>query len=206
MPSDPLFRDKFLRPELFLGETIRKTIQGKYLEKDENVQVLYRALVVAVDVKGGQLENPNGSGKVTHTVDGKSYDVQASAGPQNPKNSIKAKIITDGFDQFTHDDNIRTFWPFFPEHDSIPIKPGEYVYVIFEDPRMVHGLWVTKIPGMENVNFYRGSDVFQGGNGSSLASKYPDTANVGDGSQTEKLDDDQAALESNDDNNLSELF
>ena len=206
MASDPLFRDRFLRPELFLGELLRKGVQGAYREKDENVQVLYRALVAAVDVEGGKLENPSGAGKVTHVLDGRSFDVQATPGPINPRNSVKAKVISDGFDQFVHDENMRTFWPFFPEHDSIPIKPGEYVYVIFEDVRMEHGLWITKIPGMENVNYFKGSDVFSNSDNSNLSSRFSDTASVGDGSQDRDLNNDQSALESNQDSKLSDLF
>jgi hypothetical protein len=197
-------QDKFRRPEQFLSELLKKGAQGVFRESDEYTQFLFRAIVVAVDVNGGKIENPSGSGTLTHVMNSKSYDVKANVGPVNPKNSIKARIITDGFDQFVNDDRIRVFWPFFPEHISLPIKPGEHVYIIFEDQNYEHGLWVSKIPGHGNFNYYKGSDSFLP-NDDSLSSKFPDTAGANDGSD-DKLNKDEDAAETKPDNNLSKLF
>jgi hypothetical protein len=166
--------DKFARQELFLAELIRKSIQGSFNERDENVAFLHRALVVAVDTEGGKLENPEGGGKLTNVIDGKEVSVPAKIGPKNPANSVKARILTDGFDQFVGDDGLRVLWPFFPEHISLPIKPGEHVYVVFEDTNYEHGLWVTKIPGHSNVNFFKGSDAYKSQD-PSLSDKFDDT-------------------------------
>ena len=205
MSKSFLTRDKFRRPEQFLSELLKKDAQGLFRETDEYSQFLYRAIVVAVDVEGAKLENPNGSGQVSHVVDGKSYSVKANVGPENPRGSVKARITTDGIDQFVSDDRIRVFWPFFPEHISVPIKPGEYVYVVFEDSNMEHGLWVTKIPGHENMNYYKGSSAFAPSNAGSLAAKFPDTS-ASSNSASQTLDTDKDASESKAGNDLSKLL
>ncbi len=171
MAKDPLYREKFRKPELFLSELLRKSAQGNISERDENSRVFYRALVVAVDVQGGRLENEAGTGKLTHVMNGKSVDVPANVGPTNPQNSVKARILTDGFDQFITDDRLRVFWPFFPEHVSIPIKPGEHVYVLFEDEGFQHGLWFSKVSGHEGLNRFAGQKSFVAE--SSLANLFP---------------------------------
>jgi hypothetical protein len=165
--------ERFRRPELFLSDLVTASARGDLLDRSENARIFYRATVLAVDVFGGQLENPLGSGGVSHTVDGKSVSFKATVGPDNPKNSVKARIVNDGFDQFLSDELVRVFWPFFSEHDVMPVKPGEHVYVIFEDQDFQHGLWLTKVPGHENTNFFKGEDSYQTGD-SSLASKFGD--------------------------------
>src|SRR4051812_44851416 len=127
----PQSKERFRRPEIYFRDLLRMSGQGRFLSREEIVPFLYRATVVAVDVMGGKLENPDGSGTVTHVFEDKKLDVQAIVGVENPRNSIKARILTDGFDQFISDDRLRIFWPFYPEHVSIPVKPGEHVYVTF---------------------------------------------------------------------------
>jgi hypothetical protein len=170
-------RQKLIQPELFLGELIRKYAQGKFLERDDSIPILFRAVVVAVDAIGGKLENKDGKGVVSYELDNKNHTFNANVGPSNPKNSIKARIITEGFDQFFADNDLRVFWPFFPEHITLPIKPGEHVYIMFEDNKFEHGLWVCKIPGHENVNFYRGQNSFSKED-KKLSGLFADTAQV----------------------------
>tara|TARA_R110001583_G_scaffold27302_6_gene97731 strand:- start:20966 stop:22297 length:1332 start_codon:yes stop_codon:yes gene_type:complete len=47
-----------------------------------------------------------------------------------PRNSIIAKIVTDGQGQGGSPPTI--MYPFFPPHLSLPVKPGEHVWVVFE--------------------------------------------------------------------------
>lgn len=206
MPKDQFFKDKFRRPELFLSELLRKSAQGRFHEVDENVPFLYRAAVIAVDVEGGKLQNPGGSGKVTHTFNGKSIDVPAIDGPENPKNSIKGRIMTEGFDQFFSDDDLRVFWPFFPEHNGLPIKPGEHVYVLFEDADFQHGLWISKVPGHEGANFVRGEKQFEKASAGSKTEMFPDSAGTKK-DDTDQLNTDQGAGEGQTgDDRLKKLF
>ena len=170
--------EKFRRPEIFLSELINKSVRGELWDKDENVQVWWRALVVAVDVQGGLLENPEGAGGLTHVIDGKELDVPANVGPLNPRNSIKARIITAGLDQYDDDESLRVFWPMFPDHDAMPIKPGEHVYITFEDTDFQHGLWFGKVPGHQNVNYFRGQDSFEASDRQRLAPLYADSAEL----------------------------
>jgi hypothetical protein len=178
----PKYNESYRRPENFLTELVQKYSRGELMERSEGVPVLYRALVLAVDVVGGKLESPSpsASDKVKHVLpNGQSYDVQAQVGPANPKNSIKARVLTGGRDQFLADQNLKVFWPFFPEHISIPIKPGEHVYVLFEDKNMAHGLWVGKMPGHEGLNYKLGQDTYKTDDDDTLASKFSDTQAAG---------------------------
>jgi hypothetical protein len=204
MPSDPFNRDRFLNPEQFLSEVLRKSAQGSFREKSENVPVLYRALVVAVDVEGGLLENPAGSGNISHEINGKTIDVSANVGPKNPRNSIKARLITDGLDQFVTDDELRVFWPLMPDHIAVPIKPGEYAYVMFEDEQMDHGLWIGKVSGHIGVNVSPGSKTLKDPGSQALSNKFSDTAGLNQNDR--KFDNDEAATRSKSDGKLSGLF
>lgn len=167
--------DKWRRPELFFSDILTKGSRQDYVTRDENLVVFYRALVVAVDIDGGQLENPNGDGGVKHKIGKQEINIPAIEGPKNPRNSIKARIITDGFDQFSDDESLKIFWPFFPENDALPIKPGEHVYVIFEDREFEHGLWLGKVSGHEGLNYYRGENSFEESNSQKLSSLYGDS-------------------------------
>lgn len=174
------------------------------MERGEHSQFLYRALVIAVDVQGAKLENPDANGKVTHKIDGVgTFEVPARTGPENPPNSIKARVLSDGEDKFTGDDQLRVFWPFFPESISVPVKPGEHVYVMFEDTEQMHGLWVTKVPGHTGVNYSPGKKFYKPIDSAPLASKFPDTADASGGSQKFDTDGDAAETKSN---RLTNLF
>lgn len=174
------------------------------MEKDDSFPFLYRALVVAVDVYGSKLENPDGNGTLSHEIDGKKYDVQARLGPENPPNSIKARVLTDGDDKFSTDENLRVFWPFFPQNISIPVKPGEHVYVVFEDTQQQHGLWLSKVPGHLGVNYAPGKDFYRPIEDAPLASKFDDTRNLS--SEEKRYDKDTDAAETKPGNKLSSLF
>lgn len=148
-------RDRFRYPERIFTDVLKDRIYDEQARAGK--RFLFRALVVAVDVIGGMLENPSGDGGVTCTLGHTSREFKARSGPRNPKNSIKARVITDGIDRFVDDDQLRVFWPFFPESICVPIKQGEYAYVLFEDENMRHGLWVSKVSGHEGVNYSPGS-------------------------------------------------
>lgn len=203
--QDPFSRDRFRRPERFLDEFLRKGIKGSFLERGENVPFLHRALVVGVDTDGGKLENPSASGKVPHNLDGKKFDVPARTGPENPPNSIKARVLTDGLDRFVKDEDLRVFWPFFPDSLSVPIKPGEHVYVIFEDAQKLHGLWVAKVAGHADVNYFPGADSYKAASDGSAVSLFPDTSSA-QASQETDLDKDVDAGETKAGDSLSSLF
>lgn len=204
MSQHPLSRDRFRRPELFFQELLRKSAEGKLREKDDLQQFLFRALVIAVDVYGGKLENEKGQGSLSHDVNGKKYSVSARIGPENPPNSIKARILTDGEDKFTTDENLRIFWPFFPENISVPIKPGEHVYVMFEDTQKMHGLWVAKVPGHVGVNYAPGSDFYKQTQSAPLSGMFDDTRSLNN--DEKKFDKDEDAAEIKSGNKLSSLF
>lgn len=209
MPRQPQYNDYYRRPEVFLAELLQKYMRGELVEHGEAAPVLYRALVVAVDVVGGKLESPQpgNNDKVKHVLpNGQSVDVKAQVGPLNPKNSIKARLLTGGRDQFFSDQNLRVFWPFFPEHVSVPIKPGEHVYVLFEDRDMTHGLWVGKMPGHEGVNFKSGQSTYKTDDDDTLASKFDDTAGAGSGDGPKYNTELEASMSGIKDGRLADKF
>lgn len=151
-------QEKYKRPELFLQELLSKYAKGQILDSTTNNQPFMRAVVLAVDVVGGRLSNPDGEG----TIDVGKEKYKAVIGPPNPQNSIKARIITRGFDRFFTDDDVGVYWPMTQnDHMSIPVKPGEHVYVMFEDEHFEHGLWLFKVAGHDDANFFEGIKAYK---------------------------------------------
>jgi hypothetical protein len=187
-------QDKFRYPDQFLADLLRKGARDEIGHRSENPTIFHRALVIAVDVIGGKLQNPGASGKLVQKVAGKDIEVAAIAGPPNPMNSIKARIISDGFDQFINDDDLRIFYPFLPDHISVPVKPGEHVFVTFEDAAYQNGLWLWKVPGHQGINIVPGEKTFLKANNSKLSNLFPETSSAS--SPDEDLATDEAAGES----------
>lgn len=171
--------DFYRSPESFFYDLLRKFARGEFLERSGAVPVVLRAAVLAVDTLGGQLEcqDPGAKRKVEHVLPGgKKVSFESIVGPDNPRNSVKARILTDGYDQFFGDSKVRVFWPFFPEHVSVPIKPGEHVYVMFEDEMMTHGLWLGKVAGHEGLNYFDGNDSYLDPSSGDLSQLFPDSS------------------------------
>lgn len=195
-------RNGFRRPEIMVEEFLRRGVQGLYRSKEDGVPIIFRALVLAVDPDGGLLENPSGTGSVTHNINGHEFSVPAKVGPKNPPNSLKARVLTDGADKFRRDEDLRVFWPFFPENVSLPVKPGEHVYVLFEDTESQHGLWVTKIPGHVGSNYAPGASFYQPEQRQPLMNRFDDGKDAGKG----KTPTDQDASEMKPGNRLMSLY
>lgn len=118
-------------------------------------------------------------------------------------NSVKARIIADGYDQFFGLDDLRIFWPMFPEHVSIPVKPGEHVYVLFEDADFQHGLWFGKVAGHEDLNRFSGERGYM--TSRELSDLFSDTS--GGDSNDKILQNDRAASErEQQDGRLAKLY
>lgn len=116
----PIRAKEVQNPERILSNLLQDYVTGAL----DDYTFLYRASVVAIDQVGGQLET----------------------NPPNPKNSIRARVITNGRDKDTDDADLTVFWPLFP-FDVMPLKEGEHVYIVFEDAAIKrHGLWLTRIP------------------------------------------------------------
>lgn len=149
-------RDWTRRPELILSELLKNSI---YEKQERHYR---RALVLAVDQNGGKLQNSNGSGFVDGIDStGKNVKFNAAVGVENPANSIKARILTDSLDRLIDDNDTRVFWPMFPPDQlSLPIVPGEHVYVVFEGNGLNHGLWLSRVPGHDSANFFKGFESY----------------------------------------------
>lgn len=145
--------DWYRRPELILADLLEKA------GREERERTYYRAAVLAIDLEGGKLQNPDGAGEVLVTGrDGSQKRYRALSGPLNPRGSIKARIITDGFDRLLDDQGVRVFWPMFPQDMAgTPVTPGEHVYVMFDGPGMSHGIWVSRVAGHESANSANGA-------------------------------------------------
>ena len=66
-----------------------------------------------------------------------------------PRNSIKAKIISDGAGA---SGTAAIFYPLFSPHLCMPVKPGEQVWVIFEAGSESQGFWVSRISSNYSVD------------------------------------------------------
>lgn len=141
---------------MILAEVINKA------GRDDKDRTYFRAVVVAVDVDGGKLQNPDGDGELTVVPrDGTVRKFKASIGPANPRGSVKARIITDGFDRLLSDQDLRVFWPMFPQDVSgVPVTPGEHVYVMFDGIGTSHGLWISRVAGHESANSSDGASNY----------------------------------------------
>ena len=149
--------DWFRRPELILADLLQRAARG-----ERGPRNYHRATVLAVDTEGGLLQNPAGSGAVAVAdADGRQRSYAALVGPENPRGSIKARILTDGLDRLLDDDDVRVFWPMFPyDQIALPVFPGEHVYVVFEGDGMEHGLWLSRVSGHDSANSFKGSDSY----------------------------------------------
>ena len=68
-----------------------------------------------------------------------------------PRNSIIGRLITDGKGKSTSN---RIFFPFFPPYLSLPLKPGEQVWIIFESLNDTAGVgyWMARKHADLNVD------------------------------------------------------
>jgi hypothetical protein len=193
--------EKFRRPTISFTEGLKKAAGGQYVERGELIQWMFRALVIAVDTAGGQLETPDGlpeaigsakpkilevtvkdKGVIVDTTLAK-YKVPPVKGPRNPPNAIKARILSNNRDQFIDDDNLRVFWPLFPASSDTP-SPGEMVYVVFEDEEFQHGLWLGRVAHNikdAGVNQMLKSKILEENAGFWKGGLYPDLAEKLDG-------------------------
>lgn len=145
----------YKRPELLLAAMVEKVTEVPD-------RTYLRAVVLAVDLEGGKLQNEDGSGEVRIPQrDGSTKRVKAIVGPKNPRGSVKARILTDGYDRLLDDDSLRVYWPMFPQDlNGTPATPGEHVYVMFDGQGTSHGLWVSRVAGHESANSYEGKDSY----------------------------------------------
>lgn len=149
--------DWYRRPELILAEVLEKAARGEEKEK-----TYLRAVVVAVDLEGGKLQNPDSSGEVRVPLrDGTVRTYKAIPGPENPRGAVKARVLTDGLDRLLDDQSLRVFWPMFPQDlAGTPATPGEHVYVMFEGEGTANGLWISRVAGHESANSFEGKSSY----------------------------------------------
>jgi len=169
--------DKYRRPGIILADMIKRAARGD----DKDKRHYYRAAVLAIDLDGGKLQNPNAEGGID-SIDsaGTKRHFKALHGVENPRGSIKARILSDGVDRLLDDADVRIFWPMFPQDQiGTPVSPGEHVYVIFEGVGMAHGLWLARVSGHDDANSYKGSDSYVAGSaqGSAMDSFEPNEPN-----------------------------
>jgi hypothetical protein len=81
-----------------------------------------------------------------------------------PYNSILGRVITNGQD-LGHP-SLHVFYPMFPTHFQLPIKPGEQVLIMYEDysgTGNAVGYWVSRPMAarqIEDVNYTHGDRIF----------------------------------------------
>lgn len=148
--------DWYRRPETILADIIDRA------GREDRDRSHYKAVVLAVDLEGGKLQNPDGNGTVRVPLrDGTTREFKALVGPLNPRGSLKARVLTDGLDRLLDDNSVRVFWPMFPQDLSgTPATPGEHVYVTFDGDGMSHGLWISRVSGQESAGSFDGTTSY----------------------------------------------
>lgn len=71
-----------------------------------------------------------------------------------PRNSVVVRRISRGLDQ--GGDSYSLCFPFFSSHISMPVKPAEVVWVIFDRDNKTTGYWLSRVHGdqtAEDVNY-----------------------------------------------------
>lgn len=135
MSRNPIRNKDIEDPGRIFNNLLKDYVAGNL----DSTRVLYRATVIKIDTVGGALSGPGTNNTEL---------------PANPKGSVQARVITNALDTYTDDDNLTVFWPLFP-YDLMPVKEGEDVYVIFEDPdNKEFGLWITRIPEPNDVHSF----------------------------------------------------
>ena len=91
-----------------------------------------------------------------------------------PRNTIIARIVTAGQDK--RDNKGLLCYPFFPPHLSFPVKAGEQVWLINENPDVPNavGYWMCRIPEpafVDDVNYTHGDRKFDAGSQLSTSEK-----------------------------------
>jgi hypothetical protein len=126
----PITERDVMFPARIAGKVLEDYVEGAFTD----YTFLFKAVVVDVDTVGGVFSGPGTK---------KENDLP------NPKNSIKARIVSK--DRYRSDDDLNVFWPMF-SHDVMPIAPGEMVYVLFEDANEENrGLWLSRAPDSKEV-------------------------------------------------------
>lgn len=140
-------QEDLLNPQRLFYRLIKDYTVGK-LDKETNY---HRAVVVAVDTIGGQLEKD----------------------PPNPQGSIRARVYTNGLDATTPSFALNIFHPFLSFNAMPPVAPGEHVLVTYEDPVLKsNGMWIRTIPYTQEQDF---------GDPNSDMSVEPDSSNTFEG-------------------------
>jgi hypothetical protein len=146
------------------SKALSDVLQNNSRGMDSPERLLYRAVVMDIDTVGG---------KFTTARNFPSGDFL------NPKNSILAKVFTRNVDTYEDEESYTLCCPLFPQHLGIPLKIGEHVYVIFEDPISKNfALWISRPPEpyqIDDLNFN-----FSGDRPYSLANEDPESSFVMD--------------------------
>jgi len=133
-----------------------------------------RALVTDV------LANPVQKGSTRKPV---SEYASKVAGDENlkhlPRNSIVVKILSNGESKSNGGDEGEVIcYPFFSSHFSMPVKPGEEVWVMFEEynppGRSAIGYWISRIHGprhVEDVNYAYNRRTYKTSTSSAITKK-----------------------------------
>jgi hypothetical protein len=96
-----------------------------------------------------------------------------------PRNSIIARIVTAGEDKRTS--GALLCFPFFPPHMCFPVKPGEQVWIMIENPDGTPelGYWMCRVPEpdfVDDVNYTHGDRKFSLDTGEKTTAEKADEA------------------------------
>ncbi len=115
-----------------------------------------------------------------------------------PRNSLVVRIATAGEDKRSSGGML--CFPFFPPHMCFPVKPGEQVWVMFENPDGTPelGYWLCRVPEadfVDDLNYTHGDRKFFLQTGEKSTSEKADAAS-GEGSDAEESEEEDPGVPS----------
>lgn len=138
------------------------------------VNVLYRAVAIEVITDPSILTEENLS-SISENVTNSRFILDA------PRNSLIVSLISNA--EGVRDKSRILCYPLFPPHLSLPVKPGEQVWVIFETLGTGQniGYWLSRIPEpnhVDDVNYTHGDRKFSPSGRTRLSEQNSSTSSV----------------------------
>lgn len=119
-----------------------------------NLNPIFLRYVVEEVIFSPKLLNDNELSDINQRI-GYIDNILYAKGKILPRNTIIAKEIRDvNRDNDTRAAKSRILLPFFSSHLAMPCKPGEHVWVIYEDVMNQQGLgyWVSRVVGFDHID------------------------------------------------------
>ena len=139
-----------------MSDLVQKIINNDFEDKSNDVVAMQANLTLLRGVVVETLSDP--SLRLDEAPPTLANDYNTELYRTSPRNSVICRITTDGDGSSTTSDIV--CFPFFSSHFALPVKSGEQVWVMRENPSReksnVRHYWLSRVPGtvdQEDPNF-----------------------------------------------------